>query len=106
MCITTDTYKSGLTLSFTSDDVVQARVQPLAESGGNLVDTLVGHQHNDIACGVNRRRADGTVVQMTVDLIAQFLTDFAVDVRRDVIPHVLAVNLHDHPPNQPLPLGA
>jgi hypothetical protein len=55
-------------------------VQPLAESGGNLVYALIRNQYNDIARGVNGRRADGTMIQMPVDLVAQRRLYLAVNI--------------------------
>src|ERR1039458_7849199 len=81
-------------------------MQALAKAGGQLKDSVVGHQDHDVPCRVQHGRADLAGLQMAVDLGAQDRVHLAVDIRGDVFPHVFAIDPHAPHPNSPLRLGA
>src|SRR6202035_4080735 len=74
-------------------------MQPLAESSGNFKDAIVGHKHNHVACRVQDRGANLAVLQVTVDFYAQDGVHIPVDIRRDVLPDMTAIDLHTRLPN-------
>src|SRR3954454_24367721 len=81
-------------------------MQPLAEAGGQLKYPLVGHQYDHVARRIEHRRADFARLQVALDALAQFGIHLAVDIRRDVLPYVFAIDSHARHPNSPLRLGA
>src|SRR5207249_12246627 len=52
------------------------------------------------------RRADFAVLQVALDVLAQLRVDTPVDVLRDVLPHVFALEFHNALPKNLLRAGA
>src|SRR5271165_6391968 len=80
-------------------DLIQTAMQPVAEACGNLEDAVIGNQYNNIVSRIHHCGADLAMLQMAVDFGAQDCVHISVDIRRDVLPDVLAIDLHTRLPN-------
>src|SRR5579863_5173872 len=81
-------------------------MQPLTVASGKLEDAIVGNQDDYIAGRIEHRRADLAGFEMPVDLLPQLRVQIALDVSREILPNMLAVDSHARPPKRPLRLGA
>src|SRR5271170_7727853 len=76
-------------------------MEALAVACRNFENAIVGHEEDDVAGGIHYGRADLAVFEMAVDLSAQHGIHIAVDIRRDILPNVFAIDLHTRLPNHP-----
>lgn len=69
-------------------------VEPIAESGGKLEHAIVRDQDHDVTRGVQYGRANLAGLKVVIDLSAQLGVNLAVNVVRDMLPNVFAVDPH------------
>src|SRR5580704_4249445 len=96
----------SLRLCLTQKFLVEACMQSFTKAGRQFVDAFVRYENDNVARGVEHSGTDFARLKMTLDAGAQLGIDLAVDVRRDVLPDVFAIDSHAPHPNRPLRLGA
>ena len=75
-------------------------MKAFAEAGWKFEDAIIGHQNHDVSGRIEHRRAYLTRLQVPVNLGAELRIYIVLDVGRDVLPDVFAVDSHLRPPNQ------
>ena len=81
-------------------------MQPLAVSNWQFERPVIRCQDQDISRRIQDCRADFAVLQVAFDVLAQLRVDAPVDVLRDVLPNVFALEFHSALPKNPLRAGA
>lgn len=66
-------------------------MQTLTEVERQFEHAIVGHKHDDVACGVKDRGADFASRQMALNLCAHLGVERVVNVLGNVVPDVAAV---------------
>lgn len=93
-------------ISFQRQFLVDPLMKTPAEASRQFEHPLVRQQHHHIPRRIKHGRANLAGLQMTIDFSAQFGLYLAIDIRRDILPHVFAVDSHEPHPKSPLLLGA
>jgi len=75
---------------FALQNVVETGVKALAEIEGQFEDTIVCHENDDVACGVDDGGADFAVSQMAFDIRTNLGIERVVDIFGDAVPNVAA----------------
>src|SRR4051812_5716445 len=81
-------------------------MESFAESGWEFKDAVVCHENDHIAGGIEHGGAYLACLEMPVDVGAELRVYVVLDVGRDVLPDVFAVDSHLRPPNQRRFVGA
>src|SRR5258708_13241691 len=81
-------------------------MQSLAVAYRQLKRAVIGWEDQNVAGGIQNRRADLAMLQVPLNLHAQFWRDAVVNVVGDVCPNVFAVQFHGILPQNPLRAGA
>src|SRR5215472_5758049 len=81
-------------------------MKPAAETCGEFEDTVVGNENDNVAGGIEHCRANLAGLKVAFDALAQFGVQLVVNVRRDVLPDVFAIDSHARHPNSPACFGA
>ena len=75
---------------FVLQNVIEAGMKALAEVERQLEDTIVGHENDDVACGVEDGGADFAVREMAFDIRTNLRVKSVVYVFGDAVPNVAA----------------
>src|SRR5579871_219747 len=81
----------GSILASRRDGILQARVEALAVADGDLEGALVGDQHEDVAGRIQHGSAVAAVGEVLLHGVAELLRDGAVDIVRNLVPHMPAI---------------
>src|SRR5260370_23239676 len=84
----------------------QPFVQPFAVSHRQFKREVVRRQDQNIPRGIQDRRADFAVFEVQLDFFTKLGIHRLVDVLRDVLPNVFAIQFHSALPKNPLRAGA
>jgi|SRR5271170_2325054 len=75
---------------FVPQHIVEMGMQALTEVEWQFENTIIGHENDDVACGVDDGGADFAVREMAFDICTNLSVEGVVNVFGDAVPDVAA----------------